>query len=542
MKYFVFMLLIVGFAGIYNPLYAQVPQCRQISMDHFGGNLVETMPQPWVVSHSNGTFSMIISSNSTTGSIRTDCNTGTGGGLVFRTYTADYSALLGQTCGRKGQDFTWAASFVYPLSNGDTVLIGQSELQSGDLGIEKRDVAGNLVWNKHYGGTGFEKFITAVPGPDGGYFLAGEAHSNDGDVGLHYGDYFSRDIWIVKVDSNGNKMWTKVLGGTKEDVISNIVPTPDGGCYLFAETVSDDYDVSGPRHGSNNGDIYIARLDSLGNKQWHRCYGGTEGDGTGDLHAITAIKDGKGGFYVAASTQSTDGDVQRRVPQGFDLWLFHIDSVGVLLWENTFGGPGSDFMRAFCRAADGSLWIGGSTQASGGQVKAFYGMQDAWVVHVDTAGNFINSRTLGADKEEHIWALYPLADASILAIGLYSEFITPGSGSPGFPEVSEGSADIFVARLGPDNDLAITDVLPPDSWELFPNPGSETLHIRVKKSNKEKYDVVITDATGRLLYQHALRDKLEVDISGWPPGIYTVTLTHSPSGSRDTKKITIISH
>ncbi len=537
MKYFVFMLLIVGFAGIYNPLYAQVPQCRQISMDHFGGNLVETMPQPWVVSHSNGTFSMIISSNSTTGSIRTDCNTGTGGGLVFRTYTADYSALLGQTCGRKGQDFTWAASFVYPLSNGDTVLIGQSELQSGDLGIEKRDAAGNLVWNKHYGGTGFEKFITAVPGPDGGYFLAGDAHSGDGDVGLHHGNYFDRDIWIVKVDSNGNKIWARVLGGTREDIISAVIPMPDGGCYLFGETASNDYDVSG-LHGSNNGDIYIARLDSLGNKLWHRCYGGTKGDGTGDLHATMPIKDGKGGFYIAASTQSTDGDVQRRQPDGFDMWAFHIDSVGTLLWENTFGGPGWDFMRAFCLAADGSLWIGGSTEAAGGQVPAFYGMKDAWVVHIDTAGNFINSRTLGADKEEFIYALYPLADASVLAIGNYFDYITSGSGSPGFPEISEGSADIFVARLGPDNDLAITDVLPPDSWELFPNPPNGQLTIRTKTGANGKYRARILDAAGRAIYKHSFRRELKVATGGWQPGIYIVEL-QDEDGKSGTKKINI---
>jgi hypothetical protein len=156
-----------------------------------------------------------------------------------------------------------------------------------------------------------------------------------------------------------------------------------------------------------------------------------------DAFYTKSASDGKGGFYALTYTNSTDGDIQRTIPVNFDLWLIHIDSVGNLLWENTFGGPSEQAPTTLCRGADGSIWMGARTDQGlnslGGLIYTTYGGVDGWVVHADSSGNFLNGRIFGADKDEQIDMLYPPQDRTVLAGGRYYENFTPGSGSPGFP-------------------------------------------------------------------------------------------------------------
>lgn len=534
MKHFILCTFISVLLLSNNTGYAQ-PQCTVLSIDHFGGNGEDgIVPNPGDITYPDGTFSLAISTTSTSGNIKVGCT----GGAIFRRYDANCTTVLSKTCAPIGSNFHWPSFYVYPQSNGDTILIGQSDDNSGDYGMERRDASGNVLWTKTYGGSGYEGFSTAVTALDSGFFLCGEAHSNDGEVGLHYGGYFSGDIWIVRVNNNGDTLWTRDIGGTDQDGASCIIASGDGGCYLFGQAASNDYDVTG-NHGQANGDVYVAKLDGQGNIEWHHCYGGSGADGGG---YVKAIKDGSGGFYIGADAGSTDGDVQRRPAMAWDFWLLHIDSAGNLLWENTFGGPGWEFMYDICRATDGSLWMGGisggdTAQTVGGDVAFNYGLKDGWVAHADSMGNFINSCTMGADNDEYLHMLHPLPGGTVLAGGYYFDHITPGSGSPGFPETTEGEGDIFLARLSPETEGIKDQAIPPNTWELFPNPADRKVTIRIK-GNNAKYKVQVADASGKKIYRHRFRRQLTIDTGGWGSGVYFVHLT-GKSGRTGIKKITI---
>ena len=94
-----------------------------------------------------------------------------------------------------------------------------------DYWIVKSDDSGNLQWQKSIGGTADDFAYAIQQSADGGYIVAGDSWSTDGDVTGNHGGY---DDWIVKSDSSGNLQWQKSLGGTADDFAYAIQQSADG--------------------------------------------------------------------------------------------------------------------------------------------------------------------------------------------------------------------------------------------------------------------------------------------------------------------------
>lgn len=127
----------------------------------------------------------------------------------------------------------------------------------------KLNSTGTLIWQKSLGGTDHDSGYSVKETSDGGYIVAGEARSNDGDVSGHHG--FLGDYWIAKLDASGNITWQKCYGGTDGDVATDILETSDGGFIIAGYAFSNDFDVVG-NHG--NSDFWIIKLSNVGNVQW----------------------------------------------------------------------------------------------------------------------------------------------------------------------------------------------------------------------------------------------------------------------------------
>src|SRR5215831_18110221 len=95
------------------------------------------------------------------------------------------------------------------------------------------------------GGTDFET-ARSINTPDGGLILAGYTASKDGDV---HGSHGKSEAWIVKLNSDGDTLWTRTLGGTEDDQASNVCLTADGGYMITGSTASSDGDVTDKRPG-----------------------------------------------------------------------------------------------------------------------------------------------------------------------------------------------------------------------------------------------------------------------------------------------------
>lgn len=127
--------------------------------------------------------------------------------------------------------------------------------EGGNAWIVKLDKAGNTLWQKALGGTDFDYAFSVATTADGGYVMAGTASSKNGDVtGVHGG----ADAWIVKLDGGGNKLWQKALGGTGYDGANSILTTADGGYIIAGDSFSNDGDVSG-NHGLSDAWVFILK-------------------------------------------------------------------------------------------------------------------------------------------------------------------------------------------------------------------------------------------------------------------------------------------
>ena len=130
--------------------------------------------------------------------------------------------------------------------------------------------------------------------------------------------------------------WQKCYGGTKNDVPGGMIQTRDSGYIMAGQTQSDDGDVT-LNHGKN--DLWVVKINSKGAIEWQKTYGGSNDDEGGVI-----MQTFDGGYLIAASTNSNDGDLQgiHASDTEFDVWVLKIDSVGKILWQKTYGGSGYD--------------------------------------------------------------------------------------------------------------------------------------------------------------------------------------------------------
>ena len=133
---------------------------------------------------------------------------------------------------------------------------------SWDVYLIKTDENGNVIWSKTYGGTEDDRCYSACQTTDGGYILTGTTAS------FEAGYY---DIYVIKTDDLGNIVWSKTFGGAGGDYSYSVQETTDGGFIITGDTQS-----FGP---DSSTDVYLIKIDSEGNILWSRTFGGTTNDG-----------------------------------------------------------------------------------------------------------------------------------------------------------------------------------------------------------------------------------------------------------------------
>ena len=518
-------LLSLNFLFLSVSLLGQIPHPTLLSLKTIGGDGGAIVVTP-VTKTSDGGFVTGIYSNAIpgTGDIADYCST-TGKRYLYLKYNADASVLEWSKCFTLGP-------YIFPQADGSFLFGSVTDTAPARWAyqITKTTASGSVVWIKTYGGQGASAGLTSmIATADGCYIMGGATNYTDTDFTIHYGSWMDADFAIIKVDRNGNKIWSRVIGGTAYDIIRSLVATSDGGCYIVGHTSSNDSDCTG-NHGST--DAYVARLDRNGAILWHRDLGGTADDA-----ALFATCNGKNGIIIAAKTFSSNGDVSHYFPDPtgsgstIRIWAIEIDNNGHTVWDNCYGGNCTP--NSICRAADGSIWIAGmSSYVKFGQVDTVYGREDAWFVHADSAGNFLNEQVLGSDKSDEGFMVYPLANGNVIAGGGFETFT--GSFAPITLPRGIGA---FLAVFSPITQTAISDNYPNNKIRIYPNPVNGLL--RVAGKEKLNYKIVIYDWGGRAMYNGEFSGREQLQVAGWQAGMYYVRV-QSEEGHMDVQKFVIV--
>ena len=198
-----------------------------------------------------------------------------------------------------------------------------------DIWLIEIDTIGNIIRQFCYGGSNWEQGMDIIE-IDGGYVITGYTDSNDMDVsGLHmlYPDIYKYDIWILKIDYDGQIVWQNCLGGTKNEYGKNIFTTQDGGYMLFGTTQSIDGDVVGSHDPYEvTSDVWVVKVNNVGELQWQQCYGSYFYEDLYTSHQVTKIDDYS--YVITCAASRLSGDVECLInPTGEepkDAWVFQI--------------------------------------------------------------------------------------------------------------------------------------------------------------------------------------------------------------------------
>lgn len=263
-----------------------------------------------------------------------------------------------------------------------------------DAWVIRVDKNGNLKWEKSYGGSMPDWANSILQTTDGGFIFCGMVQSNDGDVQC---DLHGRsDVWIVKGDSAGNIEWQKCYGGTDYEGASAIIATPDSG-YLFAgSTYSNDGDVTG-YHG--DGDIWVFKINLEGDLLWQKCFGGSLSDGVNFLKLSDDKSYLVGGV---TSSHDGDVTGNNSIPEDYygDMWLLKISSAGDLIWQNCLGGLYDDDLEDLIELPNGQMMLlgGANNSVNSGDVNCGphgSGIWDFWLLSVT------DTTEVGIEPKEH---------------------------------------------------------------------------------------------------------------------------------------------
>ena len=248
-----------------------------------------------------------------------------------------------------------------------------------------------LSWQNCYGGTNQDFSTDLISTPDGGYCVLSVTASNDGDViGYHGGGLF--DIWVLKLDSSFNIQWNMCYGNTATDGASIINNTSDNGFIIGGMNSMNGGDVAG-----NNGlqDAWIIKIDSFGNIQWQKSFGSPYGD------ACFYIEQTSDHGFIASCFAGPGGNVDVNYGI-FDYWILKLDSLGDIQWQKTFGGSNYDYAKCIKQTLDGGYLIAGHTFSNDSNVSFNHGFCDVWIVKTDSLGNLIWEKSYGGSGYDEI--------------------------------------------------------------------------------------------------------------------------------------------
>jgi gliding motility-associated-like protein len=320
---------------------------------------------------------------------------------------------------------------ILPTDDGGYVVAASSFYQgdgdiaggngSGDFWVIKLDAAGAITWQESYGGSGDEALRRISKAPGGGYFLAGYTFSNDGDVGGNNGSSYYSDWWIVKIDEAGAIIWEKNFGGTGDETLYDGSATEDGGYIAVGSAASANGDVVGNHNATGyTSDGWVVKLDSAGNIEWQRCYGGLGGT---NLIAIQPTPDG--GYITVGETEALGGDIPLTSYGKLNAVAIKIDATGNVEWSKLFGGNNIDGFSDVKVKEDGSYIITGITDSNDGDISfshtipGSWSLRDVWVVDLDIDGNLVWEKTYGGTGNEGAFQIHITGDCGYALAGSY---------------------------------------------------------------------------------------------------------------------------
>jgi hypothetical protein len=325
--------------------------------------------------------------------------------------------------------------------------IGTTSLTSAgeqDVFIQKLDADGNFLWAKSFGGPDLEYSNSISLDQLGNIYITGPFGGNsiDFDPGPQVttlsGNGFS-DVFIEKLDPDGNFLWVKAFGGTEMDVPTMLKTDHSGNVYTigrFSGTI--DFD---PGSGTTNlttvgmVDVFIQKMDTAGNFLWAKTFGSTITD---DINGLSLDPSGNvlttGRFGLTADFDPGPGVSNLTSAGNTDIFIHKLDASGNFQWARSVGSSSTDIGLAICSDAVGNVYTTGYFNGTvdfdpgtiGTSNLTSIGSSDVFIQKLNASGNFQWARSFGGTAAENGNAIYTDALGNVYTTGFFHRFF-PGN-------------------------------------------------------------------------------------------------------------------
>lgn len=281
-----------------------------------------------------------------------------------------------------------------------------------DYWLVKMDANGAVLWEKNYGGQNMDMPVSVLVDTIRRFiYLVGVSKSpvsgqkTQPVIG-------KEDVWVLKLDWNGNIIWDRVFGGPEEDSPQAAVIMANGNlmltCFSLSYMGGGDITQTGFLYAGN---MWLFTIDQAGNLIWDRWLG-NDYSSTG----IRSMTTSGNNVLMCGGTRALLGSSIRDVTTGVhwaggtspyyeDGWVVLVDTNGVNLWNRTLGSNDYEIFISCALGKDGYIYLSGGTAATtnNGDVQdSLRGQVDGWVVKLDTLGNFIKDKVLGGDSLDFV--------------------------------------------------------------------------------------------------------------------------------------------
>jgi len=284
-----------------------------------------------------------------------------------------------KTFGGKNDD---EANSIQQTIDGGYIVAGY---KGGDVYILKLNSKGEIEWEKTFGGNAYDGASSIQQTTDDGYIVAGWTKS------FGSGGY---DVYILKLNSKGEAEWQKTFGGKGDDEANSIQQTTDGGYIVAGWTKS---------FGSGLEDIYILKLNSKGEVEWQKTFGGWNDDAANSIQQTT-----DGGYIVAGVTGSFGFGEQ-------DAYILKLNLKGEAEWQKTFGGKGDDEAKSIQQTKDGGYIVAGWTKSFG---SAWW--KDVYILKLNSKGEVEWQKTFGGEYDDLANSIQQTTDGGYIVSGYNS--------------------------------------------------------------------------------------------------------------------------
>jgi hypothetical protein len=411
-------------------------------------------------------------------------------------------SLWTKTYGGVGSDF--ARSIIKTYDQGYLIVGVTDSYGAGsyDWWLVKINSQGDTLWTNTYGGSAHDMALSGIETSDEGFLIIGSTTS------------YGAGSWVIKTNFQGDTLWTRTYGGR------SALETSDGG-YLFA--------------GSTNGDYRLLKSDYQGDILWTQTYERSSNDYVGSVIETT-----DGGYLIAGDALS----------DFYEFFLIKTTSLGDTLWTRTYGGWESEHVGSVIETSDGGYLIAGSTMSYGA------GDFDYWLVKINFQGDTLWTRTYGGSNWDWATSVIETPDEGYLIAGEtesygsgradywlvktnfqgdtlwthayggnssdYGRAVIASGDEQGYLFIGStrsygaGGSDIWLVKTDQDGNTVdpvttktLASIRPEKATlKIFPNPFNNTCRIQYTQPSNSTVLLTIYDLRGSVVFRMTLDEKM----------------------------------